>query len=119
MDMPVITVPQADPGAAYRAQQPAIDAALQRALSSGWYILGAEGAAFEREFAEWLGLPRAVGCANGTDALLLILRAWDVGPGETASIPTKWISSDGLQVHLVFSGDDCFSVRRGTLSVAR
>jgi len=40
---------------------------------------------------------------------------WDVGPGETASLPTKWMSDDGRTVHLVFSGDDHFSVRRGTL----
>jgi hypothetical protein len=40
---------------------------------------------------------------------------WDTGPGETASIPTKWISHDGRTVHLVFSGNDCFSVRKGTL----
>lgn len=39
---------------------------------------------------------------------------WDTGPGETASLPTKWISSDGRTVHLL-SGDDCFSVREGTL----
>lgn len=38
--------------------------------------------------------------------------AWDVGPGETASFPTKWISDDGRTCHLLFSGDDCFSVRR-------
>jgi hypothetical protein len=44
---------------------------------------------------------------------------WDVGPGETSCLPTKWISNDGLTVHLVFSGDDCFSVRRGTLTVVR
>lgn len=37
---------------------------------------------------------------------------WDVGPGETASLPTKWISDDGQSAHLVFSGDDAFSVRR-------
>ena len=43
--------------------------------------------------------------------------SWDVGPGETAGIPTKWISGDGATLHLVFSGDDCFSVRRGTLEV--
>lgn len=85
MDMPVITVPQADPGAAYRAHQPAIDAALSRALSSGWYILGAECAAFEREFAEWAGLSRAVGCANGTDALMLILRGLGIGPGMSVA----------------------------------
>lgn len=40
---------------------------------------------------------------------------WDVGPGETASIPTKWITPDGLTFALVFSGDDCFSVRRARL----
>lgn len=40
---------------------------------------------------------------------------WDVGPGETSCLPTKWISADGRTVHLVFSGDDCFSVRKGTL----
>lgn len=38
---------------------------------------------------------------------------WDVGPGETQSIPTKWIADDGEVFHLVFSGDDAFSVRRG------
>lgn len=40
---------------------------------------------------------------------------WDVGPGETCSFPTKWMSQDGRTLHLVFSGDDCFSVRRATL----
>ena len=39
---------------------------------------------------------------------------WDVGPGETCSFPTKWMQPDGTNLHLVFSGDDCFSVRRAT-----
>jgi hypothetical protein len=43
---------------------------------------------------------------------------WDVGPGETCSFPTKWMAADGKTVHLVFSGDDCFSVRKATLVVA-
>ena len=42
---------------------------------------------------------------------------WDAGPGETQSFPTKWMSSDGRTLHLVFSGDDHFSVRRATLTV--
>lgn len=37
---------------------------------------------------------------------------WDVGPGETSSLPTKWMSSDGRTCYLVFSGNDSFSVRR-------
>jgi CubicO group peptidase (beta-lactamase class C family) len=40
---------------------------------------------------------------------------WDVGPGETASFPTKWMSEDGRTVHLVFSGNDTFAVRRAEL----
>lgn len=40
---------------------------------------------------------------------------WDIGPGETASLPAKWISADGRTMHLVFSGDDCFSVRQATV----
>ncbi len=43
---------------------------------------------------------------------------WDVGPGETSCLPTKWMSANGRTVHLVFSGDDCFSVRKGTLLLA-
>lgn len=39
---------------------------------------------------------------------------WDAGPGETSSFPTKWMSQDGRTVHLVFSGDDHFSVRKAT-----
>ncbi|MBX6372971.1 MAG: DegT/DnrJ/EryC1/StrS family aminotransferase [Acetobacteraceae bacterium] len=78
-------IPQADPGAGYRAQKAEIDAAVARALSSGWYILGKEGEAFEREFAAWLGQGRAVGCANGTDALALILRGLGIGEGSTVA----------------------------------
>jgi dTDP-4-amino-4,6-dideoxygalactose transaminase len=76
-------IPVANPGAGYRALQTEIDAALARALASGWYILGREGEAFEGEFAAWLGLPWAVGCANGTDAIALILRGMGIGPGST------------------------------------
>ncbi|MBI4663955.1 MAG: serine hydrolase [Verrucomicrobia bacterium] len=42
---------------------------------------------------------------------------WDMGPGETSSFPTKWMSADGKTLHLVFSGDDCFSVRVATLTL--
>jgi hypothetical protein len=85
MNATTITVPQADPGAGYRRLKPEIDAAVARALNSGWYILGQEGAGFEREFALWLGTARAVGCANGTDALALTLRGMGIGPGSTVA----------------------------------
>ncbi len=40
---------------------------------------------------------------------------WDMGPGESSSLPTKWMSDDGKTVHLVFSGDDHFSVRQAKI----
>jgi dTDP-4-amino-4,6-dideoxygalactose transaminase len=85
MNAPAITVPQADPGAGYRAQKAEIDAAVARALASGWYILGKEGEAFEQEYAAWQGVKRAIGCANGTDALTLALRGLGIGPGCTVA----------------------------------
>jgi dTDP-4-amino-4,6-dideoxygalactose transaminase len=87
MNAPVpAIIPQADPGAGYRAQKAEIDAAVARALESGWYILGKEGAAFEAEFAAWLGAGQhAVGCANGTDALALVLRGLGIGPGMSVA----------------------------------
>jgi hypothetical protein len=42
---------------------------------------------------------------------------WDVRPGESSSFPTKWMSADGRTVHLVFSGDDHFSVRKATCAL--
>ena len=83
MNTPPLLIPQANPGAGYRALQPEIDAAVARALASGWYILGAEGRAFEAEFAAWLGVTATVGCANGTDALVLAMRSLDIGVGSS------------------------------------
>jgi hypothetical protein len=48
---------------------------------------------------------------------VFLTEQWDVGPGETSSFPTKWMSADGKTLHLVFSGDDYFSVRQATLTV--
>lgn len=42
---------------------------------------------------------------------------WDVGPGETSSLPPKWISKDGKTMWLVFSGNDCFSVRQANVTI--
>ena len=76
-------IPQANPGAGYRALKAEIDEAVARVLSSGWYILGNELTAFESEFAAWLGVPSVIGCGNGTDAIALVLRGLGIGPGST------------------------------------
>ncbi|HQR33875.1 MAG TPA: DegT/DnrJ/EryC1/StrS family aminotransferase [Blastocatellia bacterium] len=75
-------VPQSDPKASYLAHQPGIDEAIRQTLDSGWYILGKQVAAFEQEFAAYIGVEHCVGVANGTDAIELALRACGVGPGD-------------------------------------
>jgi dTDP-3-amino-3,4,6-trideoxy-alpha-D-glucose transaminase len=60
----------------------AVRTAIDRVLASGWFILGPEVEAFESEFAQACGGRRAVGVGTGTDAIALVLRALDIGPGD-------------------------------------
>lgn len=73
---------QTNPKASYLAYKAEIDAAIQRVLDSGFYILGEEVEAFEREFADFVGVPYGVSVANGTDALEIALRACGIGAGD-------------------------------------
>jgi dTDP-4-amino-4,6-dideoxygalactose transaminase len=75
-------IPYFDPRPEYRRLKDEIDAAVARVLDSGRLILGPEVAAFETEFASWVGSPAGVGAASGTDALILALRALGVRPGD-------------------------------------
>jgi dTDP-4-amino-4,6-dideoxygalactose transaminase len=75
-------IPQCSPLASYQAHKQEIDRAVMHSMESGWYILGKEVEAFEKEFAAWNGVAHCVSCANGTDALELILRALGIGPGD-------------------------------------
>ena len=56
--------------------EPELSMAVSRVVKSGWYILGVEVNAFEREYSEFIGSKHCIGVANGLDALRLILRAW-------------------------------------------
>ncbi len=69
----------ADPKSNYMAHRHEIDEAIGRVVNSGWYILGEEVSAFEKEFAQFVGIGSAVGTASGTDALQLALRSCGVG----------------------------------------
>lgn len=62
------------------------EAAL-RALRSGWYILGPELQSFEEKFASYLNVKHCIGLNSGTDALILAVRALDIGPGDEVIVP--------------------------------
>lgn len=75
-------IPVLFPLAQYRAHKDAIQAAIADVLEGGTYILGQEVAAFERAFAKFCGVEHAVGVGSGTDALILALKALDIGRGD-------------------------------------
>jgi dTDP-4-amino-4,6-dideoxygalactose transaminase len=81
-------IPFGDLSREYRQIRPAIDAGIARVLERGWFILGDEVAAFEAEFAAYLGTAHAVGVGNGTDALRIALEACGVRSGdEVVTVP--------------------------------
>ena len=65
-----------------------IDAAIAAVLDHGQYIMGPEVKSFEAELCNFTGAAHALGCANGTDALTLVLMAWQVGPGDAVFVPS-------------------------------
>jgi dTDP-4-amino-4,6-dideoxygalactose transaminase len=64
-----------------------LDRAISAAVEGGQWILGPQVRTLEEQLAEFAGVKHAISCANGTDALMIILRAWDVGPGDAVFVP--------------------------------
>jgi dTDP-4-amino-4,6-dideoxygalactose transaminase len=91
-------VPFLDLHAAYLELKDELDAAYQRVMDSGWYILGAEVSAFEAEFAAYCEAAECVGVASGLDALHLVLRALGVGPGDEVIVPSHTYIATWLAV---------------------
>lgn len=80
-------IPILDLTTQYAALQADIEAAVVRVLRSGRYVLGPEVESLEAELGAVLGIGHVVGCASGTDALSLALRALDIGPGDEVLVP--------------------------------
>jgi dTDP-4-amino-4,6-dideoxygalactose transaminase len=77
-----MNVPFLDLRPVHEALRDDLAAAMERVIASSHYVLGGEVEAFEGEFAEFCGARHCIGVANGMDAISLVLRALDVGPGD-------------------------------------
>lgn len=73
-------------------------AAFDRVLQNSWYIDGREDAAFEQAFADYCGVDHCVGCGNGLDSLVLILKAFGIGPGDEVIVPSNTFIATVLAV---------------------
>ena len=82
-----MAIPHVDVKAQYAPLIPELKDAFARTLDSGRFIFGPEVEAFEREAAELLGVQETVSCANGTDAIVLVLDAMGIGAGDEVICP--------------------------------
>jgi len=83
-------IPFGDLKLQYQSIKIEVDEAIQSVLDSGWFILGKNVSAFEKEFAAYCGTAFAIGVGNGTEALQLALMACGVGPGdEVITVPAS------------------------------
>ena len=120
-----MNVPILDLAAELREVGAEVRAALERVLVSGHFILGPEGAALEKEIAALAGVPHAVGCNSGTDALHLALRAAGIGPGDEVVTPAftfiataEAIAYVGAKPAFAEVDDATFNVTAATLEKA-
>lgn len=91
-------IPFLDLKAPHQELQSELDEVWARVRDSGWYILGPEVDAFEREYAAYCGAQHCVGVANGLDALHLALRALGVGTGDEVIVPSNTYIATWLAV---------------------
>lgn len=94
-------IPFLDLKPAYAELAEQLDAASRRVMASGWFVLGPEVEAFEAEFAAYCGTRYCVGVGNGLEAMELVLRAWDIGPGDEVIVPSNTYIATWLAVSAV------------------
>ena len=92
------SVPFLDLGRLHQSIRQQLDAAYHRVMDSAWYIMGPELEAFEAEFAQYCEVKHCIGVGNGLEALHLLLRAYDIGPGDEVIVPSNTFIATWLAV---------------------
>lgn len=84
-----------------------INSALEKVLEHGQFILGPEVTAFEDQLAAFEGGGHVIGCANGTDAIILPLKAWEIGPDDVVFCPS-WTYAATAEAIALIGATPCF-----------
>lgn len=95
----------------YEVLKPQIDAAVQRVCAQADFISGHEVKELEQQLAGYVGTKHCITCANGTDALSLVLMAWGIGPDDAVLVPDFTFFASGETV--AFCGRDTVVCRCG------
>ena len=75
-----------------------LDSAYKKVMDNSWFIQGKELEAFEKEFAEYVGVKNCIGVATGLDALYLVLKAYGIGAGDEVIVPSNTFIATSLAV---------------------
>lgn len=102
-----------------------VDDAVLRVVNHGSYIMGPEVKQFEAGLSEFCGATHSIGCSNGTDALAMVLRAWDIGVGDAVLVPSFTFAATAEVVAQVGAtpvfcdiGEETFNMDTGSLTRA-
>ena len=104
--------------AQYAAMKDSIDAGISAVINDCNFISGRQVAQLEEKLAEYTGVKHCIACANGTDALLLALMAWEIGPGDAVFVPVFCFFSSGEVVSNVGAYPVFVDVNEDTFNIS-
>ncbi len=111
-------IPFIDLQAQRRRMGDSLTRAIAEAVEGGQWILGPQVAALEEQLASAANVKHAVACANGTDALLLVLKAWDIGPGDAVFVPAFTFAATAEVVALAGASPVFVDVEDDTFNIS-
>lgn len=97
--------------------RPQLDAAIARVLDHGQFVMGPEVSEFEAVLRDYTQAPHALTCANGTDALLLVLKAWGIGAGDAVFCPAFTFVATAEVVAMLGATPVFVDIKRDTYTV--
>jgi dTDP-4-amino-4,6-dideoxygalactose transaminase len=110
-------IPFRDLKTQYQTLKPQIDQAIQTVLDEGQFIMGRQVRELEERLADYVGIKHCISCANGTDAMLMVLMAWDIKAGDAVFVPDFTFFATAEVVSLVGATPIFVDVDKDTFNI--